>query len=121
VIACIEDPGVFDTILTHLNLHTPAGQRIGDSTPVFDLIEETVEPKRGRERVSSGPNSREHCLRDPLDDGLGESGGWMLRSALLSAQGGGSPALDRLARDEVMTGLTAYALVELILLLGLDE
>jgi len=48
-------------------------------------------------------------------------GGWMLRSALLSAQGGGSPALDRMARDEVRTGLPAYALVELILRFGMDR
>jgi len=48
-------------------------------------------------------------------------GGWVLRSALLSAQGGGFPALDRLARDEVRTGLAAYILVELIRRIGLDR
>ena len=44
-----------------------------------------------------------------------------MRSAMLSAKGGGSPALDRLARDEVRTGLPAYAPVELILRVGMDR
>ena len=44
----------------------------------------------------------------------------MLRSAALSAQGGGPRPSAAWARDEARTGLPAHALVEFVLRLGMD-